>query len=191
MLRRSTVVGFLLLTIALVAVIPRSGAQPVAPASAQKWSELLERRPFPYLIPLPEPRTAEFDGTYTMRVPSASEPVHCLRCPDYAPEGGIWKIRFDRGVFRIIHLPSGWKSIATVIAAGDRLLLANDPVCVDEVGLYRWTLDRGGLVLEAIDDPCAIRLRAATLAQQPWRPCRPPNVEAAVTEHWPKPEGCD
>jgi hypothetical protein len=152
---------------------------------------LLARQPFPYRVPLPEPRPAEFDGTYVKRMPSTAEPVHCLRCPDYAPEGGLWRMRFDRGVFRILHLASGWKSIATAIAAGDRLLLANDPVCIDDIGLYRWRLDEGRLVLEVIDDPCAIRLRAVNLGGRDWRPCRPPNVEAAVTGHWPEPEGCD
>jgi len=29
------------------------------------------------------------------------------------------------------------------------------------------------------------------LTQMPWDACRPPNIEAAVTEHWRKPEGCD
>jgi hypothetical protein len=44
---------------------------------------------------------------------------------------------------------------------------------------------------KAIDDPCAIKLRGLNLTQQPWRACRPPTIEAAVTEHWPKQEGCD
>ena len=162
-----------------------------AGAVQEIWSGLLARQPFPYRVPLPEPRPAEFDGTYVKRVTSAAEPVHCLRCPDYAPEGGLWRMRFDRGVFRILHLASGWKSIATAIAVGDRLLLANDPVCIDDIGLYRWRLEEGRLVLEVIDDPCAIRLRAANLGGQAWQPCRPPNVEAAVTGHWPEPEGCE
>jgi len=35
------------------------------------------------------------------------------------------------------------------------------------------------------------KLRAMNLTQHPWLSCRPPNIEAAVTERWPKPEGCD
>jgi hypothetical protein len=155
------------------------------------WAELLKRRPFPYLIPIPEPRTTELDGTYTKIVASPAERVHCLRCPDYAPEGGLWKLRLDQGVFRIFHVESGWKSIGTFIAAGERLLLANDPNCIDGLGLYRWRLEKRQLILEVIDDPCAIKLRAMNLAQQPWMSCRPPNIEAAITEHWLKPEGCD
>jgi len=183
------------LVLQLVFVYPHPAAPQATETGADAargiWSGLLARQPFPYRVPLPEPRPAEFDGTYVKRVPSTAEPVHCLRCPDYAPEGGLWRMRFDRGVFRILHLASGWKSIATAIAAGDRLLLANDPVCIDDIGLYRWRLDEGRLVLEVIDDPCAIRLRAVNLGGQDWRPCRPPSVEAAVTGHWPEPEGCD
>jgi hypothetical protein len=155
------------------------------------WAELLQRVPFPYLIPLPEPKRTDLDGTYTKVVVSTSERVHCLRCPDYAPEGGLWKLSFDRGVFRIFHPESGWKSIATVIVAGDRMVLANVPTCIDEIGVYKWRLEKEQLTIEVIDDPCAIKLRAMNLTRQPWMSCRPPNVEAAVTEHWPRPQGCD
>lgn len=187
-------ITLLVLAVILAGSVGAAHAQAAAPArgeAAQMWRELLERRPFPFQIPLPEPRPADVDGTYTAVVPTVGERVHCLRCPDYAPEGGVWKIRFDKGVFRILHLDSGWKSMATAIITGDRLLLANDPVCIDTLGLYRWKLEDGRLKLNAIDDPCAIRLRAATLAGREWRSCRPPNVEAAVTEHWLKPDGCD
>jgi len=155
------------------------------------WAGLLERRPYPYLIPLPEPKRSEIDGTYAKVVVAPAERVHCLRCPDYAPEGGVWKLSFDKGVYRIFHPESRWKSIGTYVVAGDRLLLANDPTCIDGLGLYSWKLHENRLVLEVIDDPCAIRLRAMNLTQMPWDACRPPNIEAAVTEHWRKPEGCD
>ena len=163
--------------------------QPHSPREV--WSELLLRHPYPYLIPLPEPKRSDLDGTYTKVVVTKAERVHCLRCPDYASEGGVWKLNLDQGVFRIFHPESGWKSIGTYIVAGDRILLANDPTCIDELGLYRWRVDEGRLALEVIDDPCAIKLRAMNLTQQPWLPCRPPNIEAAVTEHWQKPDGCD
>jgi hypothetical protein len=131
------------------------------------------------------------DGTYAKVVVSTAERVHCLRCPDYAPEGGVWKLQLDKGVFRVFHPESGWKSIGTYIVAGDRALLANDPTGIDSLGLYLWRIEAGGMLLEAIDEPCAIKLRAMNLTQQPWLPCRPPNIEVAVTGHWPKPEGCD
>lgn len=155
------------------------------------WAELRKRQPYPYLIPLPDPKRTDLDGIYTKNVVSTTERVHCLRCPDYAPEGGVWKLSFDKGVFRIFHPESRWKSIGSYIVAGDRLLLANDPTCIDGLGLYSWKLDKGRLVFEVIDDACAIRLRAMNLTQVPWDSCRPPNIEAAVTEHWRKPEGCD
>ena len=175
-------------------VFGKSGAgqaqtQPHSPREV--WFELLLRHPYPYLIPLPEAKRSDLDGTYTKVVVTKTERVHCLRCPDYASEGGVWKLNLDQGVFRIFHPESGWKSIGTYIVAGDRILLANDPTCIDELGLYRWRVDEGRLALEVIDDPCAIKLRAMNLTQQPWLPCRPPNIEAAVTEHWQKPEGCD
>lgn len=160
-------------------------------ADTAQWAELLQRMPFPYVIPLPEPQRSELDGAYAKVVSPKAERVHCLRCPDYAPEGGLWKLNLDRGVFRIFHPESGWRSIATAIVAGDRLVLANDPTCIEEIGVYKWRLEKEQLILEVIDDPCAIRLRAANLTRQPWLSCRPPDIEAAVTEHWPKPEGCD
>lgn len=161
------------------------------PSGREVWTGLLQRQPYPYLIPLPGAVRSPVDGTYTKVAAGAADPVHCRRCPDYAPEGGLWKLNLDRGVMRILHQENRWKSIGTFIVAGDRILLANDPACQDELGLYRWRLDEGQLVFEVIDDPCAIQLRAMNLTQHPWRSCRPPNIEAAVTEHWPKPEGCD
>jgi hypothetical protein len=170
----------------------QAGPQPARPHAFQEiWSGLLQRQPYPYLVPLPEPVRSPVDGTYAKVAASAADPVHCRRCPDYAPEGGLWKLNLDRGVMRILHPLSRWKSIGTYIVAGDRILLANDPTCIDMLGLYRWRWDEGKLVFEVIDDPCAIKLRAMNLTQQPWLPCRPPGIEAAVTEHWPKPEGCD
>ncbi|MBI5580219.1 MAG: hypothetical protein HY895_13795 [Deltaproteobacteria bacterium] len=167
------------------------GGVQVQPPAQAAWNELLRRSPFPYAMPLPEPRPTAVDGTYIKSVVVQAELVHCLRCPDYAPAGGLWRIRFDKGTFRIIHAETAWKSIGTFIVAGDRLLLANDPNCIDTVGLYTWRLEGGQLFLEAIDDPCAIKLRGQNLTQQPWQACRPPTIEAAVTEHWPKPAGCD
>lgn len=175
------------LTIATAAA--GGGSQTASPQAL--WAELLKRQPYPYLISMPEAKRTELDGTYTKVVASTAERVHCLRCPDYAPEGGLWKLSLDKGVFRIFHPESGWKSVGTFIVAADRLLLANDPNCIDGLGLYRWRLEKGQLTLEVLDDPCAIKLRAMNLTQQPWMSCQPPTVEAAVTEHWPAPDGCD
>jgi len=157
---------------------------------AEKWSALLQREPFPYRRELPPPERTLLDGTYTKVDPKKDPQVPCRRCPDYAPEGGIWKIQFDKGVFRIIHMSSGWKSIASFTLEGDRLLLFNDPVCHETTGIYAWKADEGQIVFRVIEDECAIRLRAMNLTKQPWLSCRPPNTEAATTGHWPEPPGC-
>jgi hypothetical protein len=44
--------------------------------------------------------------------------------------------------------------------------------------------------LEAAEDECAIGLRAANLSARPWSACQPPNIEAAITDHWLRPAGC-
>jgi hypothetical protein len=188
-----TALASILCTTAFSLIIETAAAGEASQTTSSQpvWVELLKRHPYPYLIPIPEPTLTELDGTYTKIVVSSAERVHCLRCPDYAPEGGLWKLSLGKGVFRIFHVESGWKSMGTHIVAGDRLLLANDPTCIDGLGLYRWRMEKGQMILEAIDDPCAIKLRAMNLTQQPWMSCRPPNIEAAVTEHWLKPEGCD
>ncbi len=157
---------------------------------AEKWAALLQRQPFPYKRGLPPPERTPLDGTYAKVDPKHDPQVPCRRCPDYAPEGGIWKIQFDKGVFRIIHLSSGWKSIASFALDGDRFLLFNDPVCHETTGIYAWKAAEGQIVFTAIEDECAIRLRAINLTQQPWLSCRPPNTEAATTGHWPEPPGC-
>ena len=157
---------------------------------AEKWSALLQRQPFPYRRELPAPERTPLDGTYTRVDPKKEPQVPCRRCPDYVPEGGVWKIQFDRGVFRIIHMVSGWKSIASFTLEGDRLFLFNDPVCHETTGVYTWKVEEGRLVFRAIEDECSIRLRAKNLTKQPWITCYPPNREAAVTGHWLEPPGC-
>jgi hypothetical protein len=175
------------------------GTTSQAGISPNIWYDLQKRSPYPYTLPLPEPRRSPIDGAYAKFEPTDKPIVHCRRCPDYAPEGGVWKLRLDKGVFRIYHEVTGWKSIATFIATRDekldsdsgQLVLANDPVCPDVIGVYRWKKEEGKLILSGIDDPCSIRLRAMNMRHLPWKSCQPPNTEAAVTEHWPKPQGCD
>jgi hypothetical protein len=131
------------------------------------------------------------DGTYTKVETKETPPVPCRRCPDYAPEGGIWKLNLSNGVFRIFHTVTGWKDMGSFILSGDQLTLANDPVCHEVIGVYRWKLEEGKLILTVVDDNCAIGLRAINLTKLPWLSCQPPNTEAAVTGHWPKPPGCE
>jgi len=160
--------------------------------SAQKvWADLFTRSPYPHTLPLPDSKRSPVDGTYVKSKESKSPLVHCLRCPDWAPEGGEWKINFSKGVFRIIHQDSAWRTMGSYFVAQDRILFANDPVCHDVIGLYRWKVEDGRLTLAPVDDGCAIRMRAANLSEIPWTPCQPPNQEAAITDHWPKPPACD
>jgi hypothetical protein len=155
-----------------------------------KWFALLQRRPFAYK-PLPPAEASVLDGIYVKRDPKKEAPVPCRRCPDYAPEGGIWRLNLDKGIFRIFHDATGWRSIGSFLVEGDRLILFNDPCCHEVTGTYHWRLREGRFILEVIEDECAIRLRAANFARQPWLSCRPPSIEAAITDHWPKPDGCE
>ncbi|MEW6266005.1 MAG: hypothetical protein AB1641_23270 [Thermodesulfobacteriota bacterium] len=169
------------------------------------WSELLQRSPYPYTIPLLPPRSSPLDGTYIKVEVKDTPLVHCRRCPDYAPEAGTWKLNLYQGAFRIFHEATGWKSLGSFIVTRDmdtsmddqpasatgQLLLANDPACQEVIGVYRWWLEKGRLTLREIDDACAIRLRAINLTKLPWSSCQPPNPEAAITDHWPKPSGCE
>jgi hypothetical protein len=167
------------------------GATEAKDPPSDLWSELLLRSPYPFTLPLPPPDATVIDGTYTKFETKETPPVPCRRCPDYAPEGGIWKINLSKGVFRIFHKATGWKDIWSFVLLGDQLTLANDPVCHEVIGVYQWKLEEGRLILTEIEDKCAIGLRAMNLTKLPWRSCQPPNREAATTDHWPKPAGCD
>lgn len=131
------------------------------------------------------------DGTYTKVDPKEGTPVPCRRCPDYAPEGGVRVLLFDKGVFRLHHPARGWRSVGSFTVSGERLFLFNDPNCHLEGGVNTWALSDGKLTLHEVQDGCAIQLRALNLTALPWNSCQPPNVEAAVTGHWPVPPGCE
>ena len=188
-LRSVVFIVTLVLVVFLIEDTSSRAGETVSPSEI--WSGLLQRMPYPFTLPLPPEKWTEVDGTYTKFELKDTPPVPCRRCPDYAPEGGIWKINFNKGVFRIIHRVTGWKSIGTFIVSGDQITLANDPTCQEVIGLYTWKVEGGALILKAIEDKCAIGLRAKSLTNLPWLSCQPPNAEAAVTDHWPKPAGCD
>jgi hypothetical protein len=209
--RTETVLAFAALTLAVLLLSlgcssaefdAQQGAGTAAvPAAAPTdiWSATLQEIPFPYLLPLPAPERTALDGTYSKVELKDAPPVHCLRCPDYAPEGGVWKLQLDKGTFRIYHQATGWRSVGSFIVTRDRwtagapdqLLLLNDPTCPDAIGLYAWKLEDGKLTLRVLDDTCAIYLRAKNLTNLPWLWCQPPNIEAGVSDHWPRPPGCD
>jgi hypothetical protein len=168
-----------------VAATPQGTADAV-----DAWLALHLRTPFPYLRSLPAAAPSPLDGVYVKFDPKAATPVPCLRCPDYAPEGGIWKLSLDDGIFRIYHTVTDWKSIASFTVSGDRVELFNDPTCLDDVGVYTWQLAEGELTFSVVEDKCAILLRAQNLTSIPWQSCQPPNREAAVSGHWPALAGC-
>lgn len=174
---------------------PTSGSRPLAaiestPTSQERWFELLQRTPYPYTTPLPAPTTTNIDGAYAKFEPREEEPVHCRRCPDYAPERGIWKLYLDKGIFRVFYEFTQWRGIGSYTVSGDRIVFFNDPSCTEDVGTYTWKLAGGRLTLKVIQDSCAIDLRAKNFTSVPWLSCRPPNVEAAISGHWQEPPGC-
>jgi hypothetical protein len=176
--------------------VPAQEPGPVPPAGQSRstaiiWTELLQKTPYPHTAPLPpEVRTA-LDGTYAKFDPKKIPPVPCRRCPDYMPEGGIWKMNLDKGIFRIFHEVTGWRSLGSFIVDRNRVQLFNDPYCMEVNGFYRWTSADGHLILQVVEDPCAIGLRAKNLVQLPWRSCRPPSMETGANDHGPRPPGYD
>jgi hypothetical protein len=155
------------------------------------WNALFERTPVPWTTPLPPSEETILDATYVKINPRPATPFPCKRCPDYALEGGLWKFSLDKGIFRIYYAMNGWRSLGSYTVIDDHIYLFNDPYCNWETGVYKWKLEDGVLTFTEVNDPCSQGLRAANLIDQPWLSCRPPNVEAMITDHWQKPEGCD
>ena len=157
--------------------------------SENKWDDLLKREPFIYTVPKINKKTS-IDGVYVKKSLKEGEMVPCRRCPDWLSNPGLWRIYFSKGIYRIINTNTGWKSIGTYIVSKDRVILSNDPSCIEDLGLYRFSIKNRLLKFEVLDDPCAIKLRGLNLSETPWLSCYPPNEEAAITEHWQKPGGC-
>jgi len=61
----------------------------------------------------------------------------------------------------------------------------------EKIGEYKWDLEKVALKLEEVKDSCAIHMRALNLTRQAWLSCQPPNIEAAISDHWIKPPGCE
>jgi hypothetical protein len=154
------------------------------------WPALFQRTPWPYTEPLPEPAHTPLDGTYVKTDESPAPHIPCKRCPDWLREGGVWMLSLDRGIYRVYHPATGWRSLGSYRVSGDRVRVFNDPNCTDVAGEYRWALAGDALVFEEVGDPCSIHLRADNLTHQPWLSCQPPNREAAISDHWLKPAGC-
>jgi hypothetical protein len=175
--------------------LPASTLTPVPPPT-DIWTSLQAVTPKPFSNALPPNESTPIDGIFGKYDPSLPEWWQCLRCADYRPAGGIWKLRFDRGVMRMYYNVTGWHSIASYSVDGDRLHLFNDPYCPQVTGEYRWHIeDRWGLaervlILENIDDPCSIDLRGKNLAAQEWFNCGPPSGYTGASGHYHSEPAC-
>lgn len=161
------------------------------PSPTSAWSALFEKTPYPYTTPLPPANSTVLDGTYVELDPIQGTRVPCRRCPPYPPEGGVWKLNLDKGIFRLYHEFTGWHTLGSFAILEDRIVLFNDPHCYETVGVYAWRVDEGQLVFEVIEDGCGTDLRTKRFTHLPWTSCQPPSAEAAISGHWPTPIGCD
>lgn len=168
-----------------------SDATEIASTPTSGWSGILQRTPYPYTTPLPPATPTILDGAYVKFDPRPGERAPCRRCPPYPPEGGIWRLSLDRGIFRVYHDGTGWSTLGSFTVSGNRIEFFNDPHCFQDVGIYTWRLEDGKLMLEAVRDDCGVDLRLRSFVEYPWKSCQPPSTEAAITDHWPTPVGCD
>jgi hypothetical protein len=110
-------------------------------------------------------------------------------------------LSLKEGVFRVSHDGTTFKGLGSFTISGNQLFLFNDPNCYLDVGVYNWTLEGQSLKLQEVKDPCAFGLRAKNLTRGDWQSagkeegqrldqCQPPSLEAAISGHWPIPEGC-
>lgn len=148
------------------------------PTPTDIWSVLLQQTPFPYTTPLPKNAPTVLDGLYVKQEPKEGTPVPCRRCPDYLPEGGIWKLLLDKGAFKIFHPGTGWRSLGSFAVTGSQVAIFNDPACFRDVGTYKWQKDGAELSLKVIDDTCHVDRRARSFSNSPWLRCPPPSAGA-------------
>jgi len=188
--------AFLLpLTISLVLLVaaacpPTSTPSPSSPTPTDPWAVTLLQTPYPYSTPLPPPQPSPLDGIFSKLDPRQGQRAPCRRCPPYPPEGGLWLLHLDNGIFRVFHQPTGWRTIGSFTASDNQMAIFNDPHCPDTVGIYTWTMADGNLIFSVIEDSCGGSLRAKSFTALPWMNCQPPSTEAAITNHWPIPPGC-
>jgi hypothetical protein len=168
-------------------------------------STTIEVPPFPYGAPLPPPIATSIDGLYFKTIPFEGTPTPCKRCAGYRLEGGVWSLFLDKGIFKVFQQDTDFESVGSYTVSGNQIKFFNDPYCEEDlsmIGTYNFTLTKGSLELQVVSDPCSIGLRAKNLMSSPWTkkagpaeaikdPCQPPNREAAVTDHWNKPSGCE
>jgi hypothetical protein len=178
-----------------------AGGDSSAPCYELGWKDCPDE-PYPFSTPLPPAEPTAIDGTYTRTVEEdiAGAPGKCTRCPPYRLQPGTETLTFDRGRF-FVQAPK-FKSSGHFWLEGQQLRFVNDPSCVTFEGVYGWEVADGVLSLEAVEDECPFtQLRQRYLMAKDWQvveggaagaaECYPPSEEAAITGHWPIPEGCD
>ncbi len=167
-------------------------ATPWPTAVADRWQEVNLWTPYPFTTPLPPSATTPIDGLYvyddTVHAPSRAP---CRRCPPYPPLAGIWRLKLDKGIFRVIHPNTGWRTLGSFAVDGDQITLFNDPNCHLAVGVFGWQAVEGGLTMQLLNDDCELGTRALLFTGGLWQNCQPPNQEAAVSGHWKTPSGCE
>jgi hypothetical protein len=149
---------------------------------ANAWDALLAVTPVGLTTPAPPADETAIDGLYAHYDPSWPQWWLCLRCADYRPAGGLWRLQFDRGVMRILYEVTQWRSLASYTVEGDRLFLFNDPYCPYDAGEYTWSVADGALALSPINDGCSFDLRSQTLGGQVWAACDEDEASQASTD---------
>ncbi len=153
------------------------------PQATDAWTSLFQKVPFPYTTPLSPQSSTVLDDLYVKFNSQPGTPVPCRRCPDYLPQGGIWKLSLDKGTFRIFFETTGWYSLGSFSVSGDHVSFFNDPHCYNVVGVYKWKLQGGQLSLELVEDACQLDRRGRSFGSQPWDSCQTPSTGS-------EPPGC-
>ena len=167
---------------------PESEGQPPPGATLDRWTESLYLTPYPYSTPLPPAEATPLDGLYVKFDPREGARAPCRRCPPYPPEGGFWLLHLDRGMFRVYHEGTGWRTTGSFTVSGDQIAFFNDPHCIDEVGFYLWDLADSQLSLDLVSDECGQELRYGNLTSSPWTACQLAEGDSDPAQ--PTPDGC-
>jgi hypothetical protein len=122
--KRSKALGSLATAVVIVltmtaACSPSSYDAPQStPTPTTLWAAMLQRTPYPYTTPLPPSSPTTLDDAYVKFDPRPGQRAPCRRCPAYPPEGGVWRLHLDKGIFRESHDVIGWGTLG--VGAGGR-----------------------------------------------------------------------
>jgi len=100
----------------------------------------------------------------------------------YSVAGSGWILYLDRGIFRVLHLATGWHTLGSYAVSESQIVFFNDPHCMKSVGVYGWELKDGLLRLALVIDECGTETpfqsggggRARMLTSLPWVAGQPP-----------------